>query len=615
MVRFQWHGKLAVLIDESGRYPWPQAPERFDWPSYLDDAFDIGAAPGAWNPLRQGWGSYTVLVDSNQDGVYDSPGDLRYSAYDLNEDGDPEAMFSVGGPNVYIFTALNGERDLMDTTYLFSHALGVQAPERSRLPGQVGPRYVTNYHGSGFHLTHDPGEAVFGGRDLEDRMTRWDPRSVWWESPIAWYDFDGDGWTNMVVRAVDGRPNHSGNDGRVQEFEVAIELNGNTNHLRQQSLDMQLTFTAYHRGGLRFADFEDDLTFLRGRPEADFLFAALPRLRTETRRRLLPYLDAYKLGTDHQEWESAWLLFDEDDDDCRWEEMFSIHEDGSAGGQDLRYFADKLGDRWELDEDFSGQGKLYVGKFDGRIHLFGAERGQWRIDYYSLFKYHYDEPPFGPVPPEGLLYDSVTYSDTDGNGFVDRIRYSTVAFGQEAESERVHWVVDLTQFGPDADVCELIDPRVDAPLHGWRFGSWDGQPLSLQQLSQCSAGAAYGKMKTLYEKVVEQLWSEARGLYAVARANGFSANEGRPECAVGPEWFERSRQDRLSIKDITMRPGYSSVLSAESQRQKYHNGYWLREKVFADILGKTPASEHFELRKLYYTGQLRSLASRLQSSP
>ena len=42
--------------------------------------------------------------------------------------------------------------------------------------------------------------------------------------------------------------------------------------------------------------------------------------------------------------------------------------------------ADSLGDRGEFDEDNSGGGKLYVGVFDRKLHLAGAEWGAWTVD-------------------------------------------------------------------------------------------------------------------------------------------------------------------------------------------------------------------------------------------
>lgn len=36
--------------------------------------------------------------------------------------------------------------------------------------------------------------------------------------------------------------------------------------------------------------------------------------------------------------------------------------------------------RGEWDMDNSGNAQLYISHFDGRLHLYGAENGVWRID-------------------------------------------------------------------------------------------------------------------------------------------------------------------------------------------------------------------------------------------
>jgi len=96
-------------------------------------------------------------------------------------------------------------------------------------------------------------------------------------------------------------------------------------------------------------------------------------------------------------------VFDEDDDDHRWERVemyYPMHGFGGPKEIDLystkRWLrsnyagedmvapserpgisghpqADSLGDRGEFDEDNSGGGKLYVGVFDRKLHLAGAE--------------------------------------------------------------------------------------------------------------------------------------------------------------------------------------------------------------------------------------------------
>jgi hypothetical protein len=73
-------------------------------------------------------------------------------------------------------------------------------------------------------------------------------------------------------------------------------------------------------------------------------------------------------------------------------DIFKIGTD--KGGLDSNKQADALGDRGEFDMDNSGKGQLYIAPFDGRIYLYGAEWGAWRIDQtafsYQGFDGHYD---------------------------------------------------------------------------------------------------------------------------------------------------------------------------------------------------------------------------------
>ena len=49
------------------------------------------------------------------------------------------------------------------------------------------------------------------------------------------------------------------------------------------------------------------------------------------------------------------------------------------GGLDDNAQSDAVGDRSEWDLDNSGKGNLYISPLDGKIHLFGAEKGYWRV--------------------------------------------------------------------------------------------------------------------------------------------------------------------------------------------------------------------------------------------
>ena len=66
--------------------------------------------------------------------------------------------------------------------------------------------------------------------------------------------------------------------------------------------------------------------------------------------------------------------------------------------------------------DNSGRGKLYVSKFDGRIHLYGAEWGCWRIDQNAEYYQGWDRLWFG-LDKNPNRFATVKYTDTDNNGF------------------------------------------------------------------------------------------------------------------------------------------------------------------------------------------------------
>lgn len=134
------------------------------------------------------------------------------------------------------------------------------------------------------------------------------------------------------------------------------------------------------------------------------------------------------------EWDYCWFVFDEDDDCNRWEhvEFYEPKDMWKIGGEngdlDNNKQADAAGDRGEFDLDNSGKGNLYIAPFDGRLHLFGAEWGPWRIDMNAASYQGYGGlyPPTkshvrDQKEPEG--WATIRYSDTDNNGFFDMIEY------------------------------------------------------------------------------------------------------------------------------------------------------------------------------------------------
>ncbi len=379
-----WNGKVIAFVSDDGKLPWGADDEGRDWNAYFNTAFNAGQdPPQLWNDERATWGDYTILVDRNSSGRFDDNEDFYYKAMDLNDDGAPEAEYYhlFPGPGSWsnkLHVNLDGEREMSFLnwkTFFYDE-------EQRYLPGV---KYVMNVQGTGFFLNSYS----------KDTRTAW-------ETPIAWYDFDFDGQTDMVMRAADVIMAENDEKVRVYsgtlgEYEIAFELNNNTNEERWHSLDMQLTFARYGSPGMDYTNLRDTINAIKGLPEAAYLSERMLTTRQQPERFYLPYLDGHAIATAYDGWQQVWLLFDEDDDDCRWEEMFGKHEPGWRG------YSDRIGDRIEIDLDYGGKGKLYVGRFDGRLHLYHAERAFWDIDYYALYKGSGDRrhTPEGPCRPTG----------------------------------------------------------------------------------------------------------------------------------------------------------------------------------------------------------------------
>ena len=87
---FLYLGHAAMFISDNGVLPWDEEPPQ-GWEAYFKQAFCAGEGKNPWNPERADWGSYTLLIDKDDCGRFDSLGDFCYRAFDLNGDGAPEA--------------------------------------------------------------------------------------------------------------------------------------------------------------------------------------------------------------------------------------------------------------------------------------------------------------------------------------------------------------------------------------------------------------------------------------------------------------------------------------------------------------------------------------------
>jgi hypothetical protein len=252
------------------------------------------------------------------------------------------------------------------------------------------------------------------------------------------------------------------------------------------------------------------------------------------------------------DWNETWFVFDEDDDCNRWErvefyEPKDLFKFGSAqGGLDHNPQADALGDRGEFDMDNSGKGQLYVGAFDGRIHLYGSEWGAWRIDQtaYSFqgFGGIYNRWGPGRLQKDYEKFATVKYTDTDKNGYIDLLEYDL-----NGDKEFEDWV-------------SLIELGID-----------DKSPLI-----KTANNATYQTYAKLFSQVADNMWSRARQAVSIAKKYN-----------INTSW-------------------YAFYLQPHSTHERYDYGYWLNFYIYQDLrhLAKTKNDKDLQkqIDRAYYSG-------------
>ena len=150
----------------------------------------------------------------------------------------------------------------------------------------------------------------------------------------------------------------------------------------------------------------------------------------------------------------------------------------------------------------------------------------------------------------------------------------------------------------------IHDPRVEAEISGWRIKTWDGQPLGPEDFSKSSNKLGYDKMVVYYDKVASGMWDSAWKLYTTAKKHGLNVSEGADKAAQR----DFTEEELKNLKELKYPAGYSMFLSPTSRREKYNNGFWVRELVFQDILDHS-GLDRSTLQKLYYTGEIDRLCT------
>ena len=219
--------------------------------------------------------------------------------------------------------------------------------------------------------------------------------------------------------------------------------------------------------------------------------------------------------------------------------------------------ADSLGDRGEFDEDNSGGGKLYVGVFDRKLHLAGAEWGAWTVDKNGEF--HGGNKTPSPKPLASRVEEVVKYTDTDNNGFLDTVEYDYD--GDRTIDFRVSLLDYRSSSNPNPDVAPLFDVHKEG---------WQG-------------------LNALFTKISNQSFQEALTVYRAAWRRGLTT------------------------------PEIDKLANASAIGERYNNAYWLKEKIFREIRARVRQEKleklEKELARLYYTGQFDVYARLIAQVP
>ncbi len=522
---------------------------------WIDDDDDM-----QWGDLEGDTDNDCLCIDIDGDGLYGGPNDLCIDWTDTDGDGIAEVQLVVqnGGlkPRHYfdwwadfMYIIDWGEKDGIKN-FINWNDLILRAWEHN---GHAN--FFTDYHGNTLFLK------------MHGSTFRIDDLRFNWENPFIFYDYDNDNLSEMAIRLVDtprfrpkpGEPNDPHFDNlnpehdiqftqRIDYVAITWDLDNDNGQGNEFDFDMSLKFSGK---GFDYSDQVHKFKNMRGLPEADkFFYDARWRQIDEL---IYPCEKvAYDKIFNEGEWDYCWFVFDEDDDSNRWERVeFYEPKDlwkigGEKGGLDNNKQADATGDRGEFDMDNSGKGNLYIAPFDGRLHLYGAEWGAWRIDMNARYFQGYG----GLYPPaaahvrdqkEPEKWATVRYSDTDNNGFFDLIEYD---LDGDAIFEET---VSLIELGIDDRAAIINTAKTD-----------------------------YKTMNKTFVKLTDELWKKSQQVVRIAENMGVNAN-----------WYAFWQQPRTTF-------------------EKYQYGYWLMFYLYRDMrhvatLNGDEALKQ-KLMKAYYSG-------------
>lgn len=489
-----------------------------------------------------------LLIDTNKDGLY---GGLEDVAIDwIDTDGDGAADMQLYVDNTPKGTRRGSHYMWMidaDNDNVFNYFDWNTFRLRAWLHDGRS-NFIEDYSGQSIFL------KAHGATDQMNDLR------LNWENPFLFWDQDDDGLTEMALRAVDRPADRSKQytEGIISYVSLAIDMDNDNGPGNEFDYDMSVKFQGK---GFDYMDQVHKFENKRVKEADQFIKDARWRQLSEL---IYPGFEtAIDLTYSRGDWDNVFFVFDEDDDCERWERVefyypmdlfklggrnpFVDGGDTLGGGLDNHIQADAIGDRGEWDMDNSGNGNLYIARFDGRLHLYGAEWGAWRVDQLA-WSYQgwggvedFYEPRRRRQQKEFSPFSTFKYEDTDGNGFLDQIQ---IDIDGDTLFDKT---VSLAKLGID-DQCEIIN----------------------------ASDMSYEDYRELHKTMSSNIWRSAEQALKVADEQGLNTS-----------W-------------------YAFMKRPKSEQQKYSYGYWLQFYVYMDLLDhvqrmKKGLSPH-DIDRAYFSG-------------
>ncbi len=505
-----WNGKRCRWIDENGNMK--KTDRRGDM---------VGDA---------------LQVDMDGDGFYDGQTDMNINWGDNDADGMADLM------TVAINTGKNQKEPWGGHSH-YMHFVDTDKDGVNHFVDWDKFEFHSWKHTEGCNFSPDyNGNSIF----IKTHLSPWsltDTRFNW-ENPFAFYDFDDDGCTEMTVRYLNS---HKKNDstytynGFAETVQMGFDLDNDSQKGQEFDFDMSLGFTG------KGVDYRKKVNKY---PSLKAPVWTLPYYRYSNYRKIdelvyMPHAECFDEAMKAQ-WTKTQFVFDEDGDDHRWERVEFYNEgdpyeprpakNGTPTTSVVKNNqADSRGDRGEWDNDFSGKGQLYVGQWDNKIHLYGAETGIWLIDDGKYFGSGSAPRACSPdIAPK--VGEVVQYKDTNADGFIDFISYDYDG------DKTVDFEVSLLAFN-------LKKPQLLAPANI----KWQG-------------------LHEQFKTIAKQSWTDAQLLYRAAWKAGMTDAK-LQNLAIASSTWEKYHKGYW-LKEILFRTLYAKFNGNNKKQNELKRAYF-----------------------------------------